>query len=132
MEMDLHNGELYLADNAPIRLRRARGLRVVCTAGHVWLTVAGEPGDIHLQLGESYCITANGLALLEAIGNGRVRLEWSAPQWHSGLVPAWRRFFAELLPSPRRSAILYCLQVAFAPATAYTLFKTPTTRGDRK
>lgn len=105
MEMDLHNGELHLADNAPVRLRRARGLRVVCTAGHVWLTVAGEAGDIHLQTGDSHRIAANGLALLEAIGSGRVRLEWPAPQWPSSLVPAWRRLFADLLPSPRRSAI---------------------------
>ncbi len=74
MEADLHNGELCLADNAPVRLSRARGVRVTCTAGRVWLTVEGETGDIFLRPGESHVIATDGLALLEALGDGRVRL----------------------------------------------------------
>jgi hypothetical protein len=49
MEIDLSAGELCLRDNQPIRLRRARGLRITCTAGTVWLTVSGVPGDILLH-----------------------------------------------------------------------------------
>ena len=45
MDFDLYNSELYLAHNAPIRLMSARGVRVICTAGRVWLTVEGEAGE---------------------------------------------------------------------------------------
>lgn len=75
MDFDLYNSELYLAHNAPVRLMSARGVRIVCTAGRVWLTVAGEAGDILLAAGESHLVTGRGLALLEAIGDGRVRFE---------------------------------------------------------
>jgi hypothetical protein len=75
MKIDLGSGELCLADNHPLSLREARGLRVVCMAGTVWLTVEGEAGDIFLRAGQSYRIASNGLALLESIGGGRIRLE---------------------------------------------------------
>lgn len=74
MRVDLQDCELCLADNAPLRLNGARGLWVCCTAGRVWLTVDGEAGDIILHAGQSHRIQSNGLALLEAIGSGRVRL----------------------------------------------------------
>lgn len=75
MDIDLKQSELCLAHNVPIRLPAARGLRVTCTAGIVWLTVAGEAGDILLRPGDSHLVRGHGLALLEAIGSGRVRLE---------------------------------------------------------
>lgn len=74
MDLDLRNGELCLADNAPVRIKGARGLTVACTAGQVWLTVAGESGDIILAAGQSHIIGNDGLALLEGVGGGRVRL----------------------------------------------------------
>lgn len=73
MDLDLYNSELCLAHNAPIRLLSARGVRVICTAGLLWLTVEGEAGDILLAPGDSHLIRGRGLALLEAIGSGRAR-----------------------------------------------------------
>jgi hypothetical protein len=81
MDFDLYNSELCLAHNAPIRLMSARGVRVVCTAGRVWLTVAGEAGDFFLAAGDSHLVRGRGLALLEAIGSGRVRFEPAATPW---------------------------------------------------
>lgn len=75
MDFDLYNSELCLAHNAPIRLMSARGVRICCTAGCVWLTVEGEAGDILLAAGESHLVHGRGLALLESIGSGRVRFE---------------------------------------------------------
>lgn len=75
MQLDLRDCEFCLADNAPLRLTRARGLTVTCTAGRVWLTVDGEAGDIILFAGQSHRLCGNGLALLEAVGSGRVRLK---------------------------------------------------------
>lgn len=77
MKIDLGSGELCLNDNQPLSLRQARGLRVVCMAGTIWLTVDGEAGDILLRSGQSHLIASNGLALVECIGSGRIRLERS-------------------------------------------------------
>lgn len=80
MRIDPGPGEVCLVDNNPLTLRGARGLRVVCTAGTIWLTVEGEPGDTFLRPGQSHCIVSNGLALIESIGSGRIRLEKPQPQ----------------------------------------------------
>ena len=78
MDLDLYNSELCLAHNAPIRLLSARGVRVICTAGLLWLTVEGEAGVMLLSPEMSHLIRGSGLALLEAIGSGRVRFEKAA------------------------------------------------------
>jgi hypothetical protein len=73
MEIDRYDRELCLANNTPLRL--PPDVRITCTAGIVWLTVAGEAGDVFLMPGESHHVRGRGLALLEAIGSGQVRLE---------------------------------------------------------
>ena len=79
MKIDLKSGEVCLNDKHPICLRQARGLRVTSTAGTIWITVTGEPGDIFLGPGQTYEVNSNGLAIIESIGNGRVRLKKPAP-----------------------------------------------------
>ncbi|MEF8699607.1 MAG: DUF2917 domain-containing protein [Candidatus Accumulibacter sp. UW20] len=79
MNLDPQHSELCLTPNMPIRLLSARGVRIVCTAGVLWLTVEGEAGDIVLRAGESHVVRGSGLALLEAIGRGQVRFERVAP-----------------------------------------------------
>ena len=78
MNLDLDKSELCLTDNAPIRLLSARGVRITCTAGLVWLTVEGEAGDVFLTPGRSHLVRGRGLGLLEAIGSGRVRFDRAA------------------------------------------------------
>lgn len=77
MEIDRDDRELFLANNTPLRL--PPDVRINCTAGIVWLTVAGEAGDVFLRPGESHRVRGRGLALLEAIGSGQVRLEQLRP-----------------------------------------------------
>jgi hypothetical protein len=79
MKIDLKSGEVCLSDNRPICLRQARGLRVSSTSGTIWITVTGEPGDIFLQPGQTHELRSNGLAIIESIGDGRVRLSRPAP-----------------------------------------------------
>ncbi|WP_291991063.1 DUF2917 domain-containing protein [Candidatus Accumulibacter sp. ACC007] len=100
MDFDLYNSELYLAHNAPIRLMSARGVRVICTAGRVWLTVEGEAGDILLAAGESHLVRGSGLALLEAIGKGRVRFEPAAKPWQRLLLAPVHGIWQRLRGSP--------------------------------
>ena len=74
MNFDAKSGEFCLQDNCPIRLQRARGVRITSTAGIIWITVAGEPGDIFLKAGQTHRIASNGLAIVESIGAGRIRM----------------------------------------------------------
>ena len=102
MNLDLHSCELLLVDNVPIRLSSANGVCVRCTAGTVWLTVAGEAGDIFLRAGESYWLRGNGLALLEGLVDGsRVHLKKMPSPWRAvvGRLLRWRRM---ALPSSLR------------------------------
>jgi hypothetical protein len=91
MNLDLSHSELCLTHQLPIRLLAARGVRITCTAGLVWLTVAGEAGDIFLTPGQSHLVRGDGLALLEGIGAGRVRFEKVAPRLPAVLLRTVQR-----------------------------------------
>ena len=88
MKIDLSSGELCLKNGIPLRLARASGLRIDCLSGKIWITETGEAADIFLTAGESYWIASQGLALIESIGDGRVRLVLVRPAggWLSRLV----------------------------------------------
>ncbi|TXI76953.1 MAG: DUF2917 domain-containing protein [Dokdonella sp.] len=81
MNLKLNSSELCLAHNVPVRLPFAKGTRVICVEGVLWLTVSGEAGDVFLRPGEVYAIHGRGPAVLEAIGGGRARLERKVPWW---------------------------------------------------
>lgn len=97
MHIDLGSGELCLRHGEPLRLARASGLRINCLAGNIWITVAGEPADVFLMPGQSYRIKGQGLALIESIGAGRVRLEMARP---AGNAARWFNW----LPRPTATA----------------------------
>ena len=75
MEINLRSGEVGLQDNQPVRLNGARGLRVTCTAGVVWITQTGVAEDVFLHPGQSCRICNNALALVESVGGGKIRIE---------------------------------------------------------
>lgn len=74
MKIDLGSGEICLRDNHPLRLDGARGLRIECTAGTIWITETGQREDIFLSPGQSYRLAGNGVSLVESVGDGRIRL----------------------------------------------------------
>lgn len=88
MENFLNDVEIHLTEKSPIRLRNAAGQRITCTAGIIWITVAGETGDIFLASGETYGVRGNGLALVEAVGAGSIRI---GRQADCPVLPAWIR-----------------------------------------
>lgn len=79
MKIDLSAGEIQLANNQPICARQARGLSITCTSGVIWITVDGEPGDTYLMAGQTHELNSNGLAIIESIGDGRIRLHQPEP-----------------------------------------------------
>lgn len=70
------NGSAYyqLQENQPVRLSGAMGQVVECLSGAAWLTLYGESDDVVLHAGECYRIPNDGLALIDAIVDGRVRV----------------------------------------------------------
>lgn len=78
MWIDLNAGEICLAENYPLRMKNARGQCIRCTAGSVWITLAGETVDTILQAGQSHEIQGNGLLLVEGVSSGRIRIENTA------------------------------------------------------
>ncbi|MBS1130212.1 MAG: hypothetical protein H6R16_1214 [Proteobacteria bacterium] len=75
MKIDLVSSELYLTNSDPIRLSRARGVRIRCVGGTIWITTPDRLADIFLELGESHLIDSQGLVLVESVSDGRVCLE---------------------------------------------------------
>lgn len=105
MKIDLPSDEYELSENAPIRLNNARGVSIHCTAGTVWITLSGEAGDIFLQAGERWSIKSNGLALIESIGSGRIRLEKPARLTLANLgrsIKRWRQTTRDPIGSIQR------------------------------
>ena len=89
MRMSLSNGIIQLDEWKPLAIRGARGLRIECTAGKVWLTIHGQPGDFYLAAGEGLRLASNGLALVEGMPRGGVRLVAESPwpvRWAGGLL----------------------------------------------
>jgi hypothetical protein len=67
--------EIALASGHPLRLTWARGRRVMCERGRVWITAPSEPGDIVLGPGQSWRIPVHGLVLVEAEPHAVVTLD---------------------------------------------------------
>lgn len=65
---------MALTPGRPLRLTWARGRRISCERGCVWITAPGVTSDIFLHAGEQWTIPANGLILVEAEGNAVVTL----------------------------------------------------------
>lgn len=114
MNFERHQSTLELLHNVPVPLRTRCGLRITCTAGKIWLTVAGEAGDIFLLPGESHDLRGPGLALLEGIGNAQARLQGAQPRWR--LLPqTWWRVLANTIRR-QRTQRRRLLPTAFAGA----------------
>jgi hypothetical protein len=74
MQMSLNNLVFQLADKKQFSFRDAKGVYLECTAGRLWLTVEGQPGDFLLSPGERMRIVSNGHALVEGLPSGAFRL----------------------------------------------------------
>ncbi len=65
--MNLRAGEV-------LRLPSPRGLEVVCESGHLWITEEAQPDDVWLAPGQRVRLVGDGLALVEAKGEARLRV----------------------------------------------------------
>ena len=65
---------MRLAAGEVIRIPAPRGLEVACEAGHLWITEEGMPDDVWLGPGQRVRLVGDGLAVLEAKGEARLRI----------------------------------------------------------
>lgn len=66
--MELPAGQL-------LKLEAPRGLLVTCEAGHLWITEQDQPDDVWLAAGQRVGLVGDGLAVLEAKGDARLRID---------------------------------------------------------
>jgi hypothetical protein len=64
-----------LRAGALLRLKEPRGLQVTCEAGHLWITEEDQPDDVWLAPGQRVWLVGDGLAVLEAKGDARLRID---------------------------------------------------------
>ena len=64
-----------LPAGALLRLEEPRGLQVTCEAGHLWITEQDQPDDVWLAAGQRVWLVGDGLAVLEAKGDARLRID---------------------------------------------------------
>lgn len=94
--MQLHADPLYfrLPHHETLALRDARGARVRCASGVIWLTEEGVEDDVFLRAGEEYVLSGKGLALLRAEADASIvlsrRCNESIRRWWQALG-AWLR-----------------------------------------
>lgn len=74
MKISPGNMLFQLARKKQFAFRDARGVYVECVCGTVWITVEGQAGDFLLSKGERLCIESNGLALVQGLPSGSIRL----------------------------------------------------------
>lgn len=79
MRKSVANGIIQVVEGVRLDFRAARNQRFECTAGRVWLTIEGQPGDFLIAQGEHVNIESNGLALVEGMPFGAFRLVSIAP-----------------------------------------------------
>lgn len=66
--------DFVLTENYPLRFSKARGHRIECLYGTVWITAYNELEDHMLTQGQVFVVPNGGLALVEAIGQCKVRI----------------------------------------------------------
>jgi hypothetical protein len=66
--VELEQGDLLPLDGA-------KGVRVSCIEGSLWLTEERGAGDVVLQPGQSYEVAASGRTLVQAMSRSRVAVQ---------------------------------------------------------
>ena len=74
MNLRLDSPDLCLAAGQLLSLDDASGMRILPSAGTLWITEEGEPRDFVVGPGEAFVVTRAGRTLVQAVGPARVTL----------------------------------------------------------
>lgn len=65
---------LQLAYDAAVSMRNAKGVRISCLEGALWITLDGDPADTIVEPGQSFRVDRAGTAVVLALRDSRVML----------------------------------------------------------
>jgi hypothetical protein len=89
--------ECQLYETHPLRLIAAKGRRIHCVEGEVWISLYDHPEDVFLRPGGVFTIMNDGLVLVEAIHSCRIRVDlphiFDYSQCCKWIPPVFRRIF---------------------------------------
>lgn len=85
MNIALHGSTVQLGSNRVISLRDAAGSTVRCIEGSLWITERRGALDVILEPGDTFTITRDGLTVITALENARVRVCERQRSW----MPHW-------------------------------------------
>jgi hypothetical protein len=74
MILDMERVVIELPRREIVPIERARGSRIACLCGRIWITEHSATGDIVLEAGESYEISREGVAVVQALRDALVVL----------------------------------------------------------
>lgn len=74
MKLALGSTSVGMERNQLITLRQARGVRVDCLDGTLWLTEERMPDDVVIEAGQSFVIATPGLTLVMALQRSTLRV----------------------------------------------------------
>ena len=72
---ELRGSTVALPAGGLLRLESPRGLKVTCESGQLWITEEDQPDDVWLAAGQRVWLVGDGLAVLEAKGDARLRID---------------------------------------------------------
>jgi Protein of unknown function (DUF2917) len=72
MRNELTSVSLPLARGAILKMRSARGMRVECIAGCIWITHDGELRDIVVETGQGHTFDSDRPTLISALDDARL------------------------------------------------------------
>src|SRR5262245_19718530 len=100
LKLALGQSRVGLERDQEIALRDAKGVRVCCLDGALWITQEGMAADPLLEAGQSLLIDTPGLTLVMALGRSTLRVRervshriapWQALTRWIRLGPLWPR-----------------------------------------
>jgi hypothetical protein len=74
MHIELHGGNLHLAQGQTLKVRDGAGSTVCCRSGTLWVTEENRPRDVLLEPGACHLLSQRGMALVQALGEAELAI----------------------------------------------------------
>jgi hypothetical protein len=105
MILDTKRVVIELEYRATVPLEDAAGTRIDCLRGRIWITEHRSTGDIVLDAGQSYEVSHDGVAVVQALREALIAFSAPAmsparPALAKLVVPLWSRWIARDLHAP--------------------------------
>lgn len=89
MDVRLHCAGVELDARRFLTLDDARGTRVVCVEGELWITQDGDTADYFVYAGQSFTINVRGKVVIQAQRPTRIELREASVAPRRSWIGAW-------------------------------------------